>query len=349
MLRKRRFAHLLPKLFLMVAWPSQVARLWGYSFQDARVILEQNGDLKYFVVPARLQKFLVRGSLVLTGAALAALLALLVWSALLQARQRQLERSHLEIYAALVDSASDAGTPHEANLDRESMLLLAQAIRERDLELRRYVDSATVSLSSENGNLSSRLDATGLSERAVKAIQANQPSGGFPPESQDITDPLLKGRFASESAKNQSLKEVLQALPAQMPVSDYRITSRFGIRTHPITQRPGFHAGVDLVTRSDDSVYPAKEGKVILARDYNSYGNTVVVRHERGIETLYAHLASISVREGQEVDTQTVLGMVGNTGSSTGKHLHFEVSVGGYPVDPLKVMQTAEYVQQAQK
>lgn len=134
-----------------------------------------------------------------------------------------------------------------------------------------------------------------------------------------------------------------------MPVVNYGITSRYGIRTHPITQRPSFHAGIDLVTRGDDRVYPAKEGRVILARNYNNYGNTVVVRHERGIETLYAHLASIAVQEGQEVDQQTLLGMVGNTGASTGKHLHFEVSVGGYPVDPLKVMQAAEYVQQAQK
>ena len=65
------------------------------------------------------------------------------------------------------------------------------------------------------------------------------------------------------------------------------------------------------------------------------------------METLYAHLASIKVREGQEVDLDTVLGLVGNTGTSTGKHLHFEVSVGGYPVDPLKVINTAQYVQQA--
>lgn len=87
----------------------------------------------------------------------------------------------------------------------------------------------------------------------------------------------------------------------------------------------------------------------MLARPYNEYGNTVIISHGRGVETLYAHLAAIKVREGQDVDLDTLIGLVGNTGSSTGKHLHFEVSVGGYPVDPLKVINTAQYVQQAKK
>lgn len=349
MISKWRLEACMAGLRLIVGMPRHVVVLWNRPLQDARIILEQQGELKYFTVPARLQKYLVRGSIVSGAAVVAAFAGLLAWTALLHAGKNQLERSHVEIYAALVGSSADSGNPLQSDLDKESMLLLAHAIRDRDLQIRRYVDSATLSLNSENGNLSSRLEATGLSERAVKAIQASQPAGGFRPDAQDINDPLLNGQFAAESARNQSLKEVLQALPARMPVSDYSISSRFGIRTHPITQRPAFHAGLDLVTRSDDAVFPAKEGKVILARTYNNYGNTVIVRHERGIETLYAHLASIAVREGQEVDTQTRLGEVGNTGASTGKHLHFEVSVGGYPVDPLKVMQTAEYVQQAQK
>jgi murein DD-endopeptidase MepM/ murein hydrolase activator NlpD len=103
--------------------------------------------------------------------------------------------------------------------------------------------------------------------------------------------------------------------------------------------------GVDLLSRLSDEVRPAKPGKVILSRPYQDFGNTVIVRHERGIETLYGHLADLRVREGQEVDLNTVIGFVGNTGSSTGKHLHFEVSVGGYPVDPEKVIATANHVQ----
>jgi murein DD-endopeptidase MepM/ murein hydrolase activator NlpD len=160
---------------------------------------------------------------------------------------------------------------------------------------------------------------------------------------------LLRGTFLEESAKNRELKEVLLALPSRMPINDFYTTSHFGVRKHPISGRHRFHAGLDLVPRSDDRVYSVKPGKVILARAHHDYGNTVIVRHERGIETLYAHLASIDVKEGQEVDTLTVLGMVGNTGASTGKHLHFEITVGGYPVDPLKVITTAQHVQQAQK
>jgi murein DD-endopeptidase MepM/ murein hydrolase activator NlpD len=134
-----------------------------------------------------------------------------------------------------------------------------------------------------------------------------------------------------------------------MPLDGFSLSSPFGLRNHPVTGRPKFHMGVDLLPGSSDAVKPAKAGKIVMAHDYQDYGNTVIIRHDRGIETLYAHLASMNVREGQDVDVDTVIGMVGNTGSSTGKHLHFEISVGGYPVDPLKVIETASYVQKSSK
>jgi murein DD-endopeptidase MepM/ murein hydrolase activator NlpD len=232
------------------------------------------------------------------------------------------------------------------NLDAEHMPLLAQAIRERDLELRRFVDSAKQNLTEENVSLKTRLDSSGLTEKAIRVIQGGAAMGGGNINDDERSDPLLRTGLADESAKNRALKDVLLALPSTMPMRDFSTTSSFGIRKHPILGSPRFHAGVDLIPRSDESVYAARAGKVILARVHHNYGNTVIIRHDRGIETLYAHLANIQVREGQEVGTDTVLGKVGNTGSSTGVHLHFEVSVGGYPVDPQKVIETAHYVQQ---
>lgn len=329
--------------------PRRLVHLWNFPTKEARVILEQDGDLTYFTVPARLQKYLLRGGILTGSTVCICLTMLLTWSVTLQVRKDQLEQSHAEIYAALIGSSTGSKKEGSPDLDRSQMLVLAKAIRDRDMEIRRYVNSATTALGSENSSLSSRIGASGLTEMAVRTIQASLPKGGFLSGPLDIQDPLLKGRFAEESALNQSLKEVLLALPSHMPVSEGRITSEFGIRTHPITGVPAFHAGVDLVPRSNDNVYSAKEGIVILARHYNSYGNTVIVKHASGIETLYAHLASVAVQVGQEVNNLTLLGTVGNTGQSTGKHLHFEVTVGGYPVDPMKVIQTAEYVQQAQK
>jgi murein DD-endopeptidase MepM/ murein hydrolase activator NlpD len=268
----------------------------------------------------------------------------------LQTGKTRLEDSHRAIYAALLEGTVDLDAADAADgLRGDDLLLLARTIRERDQEIRKMVGSATTRLGEENGDLSAHLQSSGLTASAIKVIQSNVAVGGFSRDLDQHPDPLLRGAFVEESAKNRELKDVLLALPSRMPVNDAHTTSHFGIRKHPISGRPRFHAGIDLVTRSDDRVYPVKPGRIALARPYSEYGNTVVVRHERGIETLYAHLARIDVQEGQEVGVDDVLGLVGNTGSSTGKHLHFEISVGGYPVDPLKVITTAQHVQQAQR
>lgn len=331
----------------IVSAPKQMVSLWNRSYDDARIILEQGGDLRYLVVSASLQKKLVRGLIVLTSLAASAILVLALTSFVLHAGKVRLENSHREIYAALLSGTEDLDLEGEFSLSADDMLTLAQSIRERDAEIRRMVGTATSQLSEENVSLTQKLAASGLTSRAIKAIQSSGAVGGQVDDAGVSLDPLLRGSFLEASAKNQELKDVLLALPHKIPVNDYRLTSKYGVRTHPISNKPSFHAGIDLVSTGDDRIYPSLPGRVIMARPYHNYGKTVIIRHERGIETLYAHLDQIDVKEGQEVDTQTLLGMMGNTGASTGKHLHFEVSIGGYPVDPLKVIATAQYVQQA--
>lgn len=327
--------------------PKRVMLLWNRRYEDARIILEQGGDLHYLSIPASLQRNSVRVLIVMAASALTAIAALVLTSVALHLAKQKLENSHRDIYAALISSTQDMELGRKSSMSSQDMVSLAQSIRDRDQEIRRMVGIATDRLSDENASLAQRLASSGLTEKAIKVIQSHRAAGG-PVEGTDrALDPLLQGDFMDVSAKNRDLMDILVALPHQIPVNDHRLTSSYGIRTHPISGRPSFHAGIDLVPDNDDRVFPSLPGKVIVARPYNNYGNTVIVRHERGVETLYAHLADIRVKEGQEVDTSDVLGMVGNTGASTGKHLHFEVSIGGYPVDPLKVIATAQYVQQA--
>ena len=329
----------------LLSLPAHLTALWRREYHDSRIILEQQGDLRYFSVSAHLQRNVVRGLIVLGGASVTIIAVLAVFSSLLVLGNNRLERSHNEIYEALLGSAVDLTENSTSVISKDDMLALAQTIRDRDMEIRRFVKSSATTLSAENISLKARLDASGLSEKAIKVIHGSASIGGFRNDQSDSKNPLLRGRLSEEIAKNHALMDVLMALPAKMPLDDFSIASSFGIRVHPLTGKPKLHMGVDLVSRNGDEIRPVKLGKVVLARTYQDYGNTVIVRHERGIETLYAHLADIRVREGQEVDLTTVLGLVGNTGSSTGKHLHFEVSVGGYPVDPQKVIETAYYVQ----
>jgi murein DD-endopeptidase MepM/ murein hydrolase activator NlpD len=329
----------------LVALPATLASLWSRDYHDSRIILEQKGDLKYFSVSGQLQRNVVRGLIVVGSASAGTIAVLAMFSALLLIGNAQLERSHSEIYSALLGSADDLTDKGVLSMSKDDMLVLAQTIRERDIEIRRFVKSSATLLTSDNISLKARLDATGLSEKAIKVIHGNVAMGGFRSDQVEPANPLLRGKLSDAIAKNHDLMDVLNALPARMPLAVFSTSSAFGIRTHPMTGRPKFHTGVDLLTDGSDDVRATKSGKVVLARSYQDYGNTVIIRHERGLETLYAHLSRIDVKEGQDVDLNTVVGLVGNTGSSTGKHLHFEISVGGYPVDPQKVIETASYVQ----
>jgi murein DD-endopeptidase MepM/ murein hydrolase activator NlpD len=122
----------------------------------------------------------------------------------------------------------------------------------------------------------------------------------------------------------------------QWPLDNYfTITSLFGPRIHPITGKPGNHTGTDIAAPRNTPIKSARGGVVITSTYGNSYGNYVVVQHDNGYATLYAHMNSRAVKEGDVVKQGQVIGYVGTTGSSTGYHLHFEVRLNGTRKDAI--------------
>jgi murein DD-endopeptidase MepM/ murein hydrolase activator NlpD len=113
------------------------------------------------------------------------------------------------------------------------------------------------------------------------------------------------------------------------------LSSKFGWRQDPITGETTFHHGVDIAVAYGQNVKAAADGVVSFAGVQNGYGNTVVIDHEGGRQTRYAHLSQELVRAGDVVNEGQVLGKSGNSGRSTGPHLHFEMLVNGRPVDPV--------------
>jgi len=100
-----------------------------------------------------------------------------------------------------------------------------------------------------------------------------------------------------------------------------------------------FHPGLDLDGASGDIIKPIKKGKVETVEYSNvGYGKHVMINHGNNLKSLYAHLSKINVKEGDEVDTDTVLGQMGDTGRSTGAHLHLEVRDRGIPINPAKIL-----------
>ena len=114
------------------------------------------------------------------------------------------------------------------------------------------------------------------------------------------------------------------------------ITSNFGDRS------ARYHYGIDIKLYKGDPVKSAFEGVIRISQYSKSYGNVVVVRHNNGLETLYAHLSARKVKEGDHVEAGDVIGLGGNTGRSTGSHLHFECRFKGEPINPNDIINWEE-------
>lgn len=118
------------------------------------------------------------------------------------------------------------------------------------------------------------------------------------------------------------------------------ITSPFGWRRHPITRRQDYHTGIDIAGRNiyGSPIYSTAKGTVSFAGFRSSYGYLVIIEHGYGFSTYYAHQSRIRVKAGQAVEKGTIIGYVGNSGQSTGPHLHYEVRRWGNPVNPVNYL-----------
>jgi len=118
------------------------------------------------------------------------------------------------------------------------------------------------------------------------------------------------------------------------PVREGRISSLFGMREDPFEGELRFHAGIDIAAPVGTPVRPVAAGRVIFSGSYQGFGRIVAIQHGKHMSSVYAHFEDLRVAVGQLVHRETVLGVVGSSGRSTGPHLHFEVRVAGTPVDP---------------
>jgi murein DD-endopeptidase MepM/ murein hydrolase activator NlpD len=131
-----------------------------------------------------------------------------------------------------------------------------------------------------------------------------------------------------------SVREVLlQSTPSIAPTRGL-LTSGFGSREDPFTSDHSMHSGLDIASREGAEIVAPASGTIIFVGEKAAYGNTVVIDHGRDITTLYGHLQRYIVKPGDKVERGQHIANVGNTGRSTGPHLHYEVRINGVPVNP---------------
>lgn len=142
--------------------------------------------------------------------------------------------------------------------------------------------------------------------------------------------------FNDRADRLDNLILAIHALPLASPLDDYELTSPFGSRDDPFNEQSAFHEGVDLGAPVGSPVFATGDGQITWAGWRDKYGNLVEIDHGHGLTTRYAHLARTLVHVGDHVTRGRPVGLLGNTGRSTGPHLHYEVRVNDQATDPLK-------------
>jgi murein DD-endopeptidase MepM/ murein hydrolase activator NlpD len=135
--------------------------------------------------------------------------------------------------------------------------------------------------------------------------------------------------------KLEEQRNILSATPSIMPTNGV-ITSRFGYRKSPFSGRSELHKGIDIANKKGTSVVATADGVVIFAGMRGLFGRIVTIDHGHGIITHYAHLDKTLKKEGDNVKRGDIIAKMGNSGRSTGPHLHYEVRLNGIPVNPTK-------------
>ena len=135
----------------------------------------------------------------------------------------------------------------------------------------------------------------------------------------------IKDVVAQEQISSIQKALILNSIPNGKPVRYTRVSSKYGYRIHPVTKQQSFHPAIDLTAHRGTPVYAPASGVVVLAKRKGAYGKLLLLDHSFGFKTAYGHLSKFAVKSGDFVSKGDLIAYVGNTGRSTGPHLHYEV------------------------
>lgn len=223
--------------------------------------------------------------------------------------ENQLLRDRLDIYSAALDSVA-------LHLNLDLSTLNSQASSEPDLYP--YYDP-----DNEHGEP----DSFGYDVLLSTKIASIEQCLGL------ILNSIQSQDAVAYDATGMNLSINSQGKPSIYPTFG-RISDGWGMRIHPIFRRLAFHNGIDFANEIGTPIYATAPGIVTFAGYDNEYGNLIKLSHENSYETRYGHLYNFQVRKGDQVKRGQIIGLMGNSGRSTGPHLHYEVVINGNRVNP---------------
>ena len=154
--------------------------------------------------------------------------------------------------------------------------------------------------------------------------------------------PVDEPSYSELIKKVDTYLHTIEYMPLGRPVEG-AITSKYGQRTDPLNNKQGFHVAVDIRGKHGTKIRATAAGVVVKAFRNGGYGNYVEIDHGNGYRTMYGHMQSYVVKEGESVKRGQIIGIVGSSGRSLGPHLHYEIRLHRRPVNPAKFMQVADF------
>jgi murein DD-endopeptidase MepM/ murein hydrolase activator NlpD len=240
--------------------------------------------------------------------------------------------------ALLEDSASDSAAFFNSRLEELDQLerQLASAVDILNEQNQTNVSvPVSRSLSSAMVNPEHQYAALNTGNRDPEVLETLEALG----ETDEISE-IIKSQTEDYSKLLKEIEnqlEFLEAKPNLYPVEG-RLTSPFGMRRDPITRRRRMHNGIDLAANLGTEIKAAGTGIVTFSGYSGSFGRVIIISHGYGYKSIYAHNNKNFVKVGERVEKGQVIGELGNTGKSTGPHVHFEIHYKGSKIDPLKVL-----------
>lgn len=237
------------------------------------------------------------------------------------------DRALEEAYIAARENTEAVVAEYEAY--KADIVAKQDELRTEQEKLQAELDEATQIITDITADLASNAAVLEEFEQAEREAETNVANMVIALEKQRQAEAAASGGGYSNGSTVVGTGQFSWPVP-----SCTYLTSRFGMRVHPITGVTKSHTGIDIGAESGATIVAADGGTVVLAGVNSGYGNCVMIDHGNGYKTLYAHMSSIAVTNGQAVTKGDTVGYVGSTGLSTGPHCHYEVWKDGSRIDP---------------
>jgi murein DD-endopeptidase MepM/ murein hydrolase activator NlpD len=223
----------------------------------------------------------------------------------------------------------------------ESLELKLKNLKMLEMELKRLSDEVNMNLNIPNIHTPTQAEGLGGESIAVEEKQIQELMDETQSSFVILENELeqLTYLLSVSHASLEKIEETQRHMPSIWPTPSNYVSSRYGIRRDPFSQKLSFHNGIDIAGDRDDQIYAAADG-IIETADWDPVkGNYIQIKHTDELNTVYMHLRKITVKKGDSIKKGESIGFMGSTGRSTGVHLHYEVHLKGQNVNPMQYIQ----------